>query len=480
MNTNKVIQKINNDKILNEIKNFAQENFEHAKIYVVGGVFRDFWLDKENFDKDIVIDGVSAQKFTKSLAERLNATFIPLDEENKIYRLVLEDKINCIDIAEVVGENIEQDLKRRDLTINSVAVNLSSGEIIDINNGIEDLKNKKIREISEQNFLDDPLRLLRVYRFEAMLGFEIDKDLQNIVRKHADKIKKSAVERISYELLKLFGGAYSFKALFDMDEAGLLARILPISQDLKTVPPNLHHHLDLFNHSIEVVKQIQEIYQKGSAEVKEHLDNVEFGPVSRLAHLKLAGFLHDIGKPSTWTIEENTGRHRFIKHDDVGAKMSVSILKKLKCSKKQIDYMAKMIKYHIYPSHVVQSPELSEKIYMRLIRKMDADVIDVITLAMADRLSARGEEITDEIVANNLSNLQKLLDYYLSIKDTLEPLEKLLSGDEIMEIFNIKPSKELGVLIESLKEAQISGDVTTKEEAIGHVKSLLACVCDIT
>lgn len=468
---NKIIEKIKKDKIINLIKNNAQDTDSNSNIYLVGGTIRDFYLGKENFDKDIIVENIDAEYFAKTLAKQLKATFIPLDEENKIYRLVLKDKINYIDVANPIGKTLEEDLKRRDLTINSIAINLRTFEILDLNDGIKDLKSKKIRHINEQNFIDDPLRLLRTYRFQAMLGFDLDSELTEIIKKHAKKINKPAVERKNYELLKLFSGDYSAKTLIEMNESGLLAEILPVSNELKKVPPNLHHHLNLFEHSIEVVNQIQIIYEKSNPIVREHLQQIDFGGTTRLAHLKLAGFLHDIGKPDTWTIEEDTGKHRFIKHDDIGSKMGANILKKAKFSKKQIDYIAKMIKYHIYPSHVISSPDLNEKIYMRFIRKMENEVIDVIILAMADRLSARGVEITDDIVTKNINNLQALLDFYLGIKDSLKPLPKLLSGEEIMEILQIQPSKKLGEVIKSLQEAQLSGEIGTKEEALGFINS---------
>lgn len=471
MNTNKIIQKTKEDKIVRLIMDFAEKFDKNANIFLIGGSLRDFYLEKENFDKDIVIDKVDAADFAQNLAKTIDATFIALDEENKIYRLVLQDKINYIDIASPMGKTIEEDLKRRDLTINSIAIDLKTFEILDVTGGIKDLEQKKIRHISEQNFIDDPLRLLRVYRFKAMLGFDIDNELAKIVEKHAPKIQKPAVERINYELLKLFSGE-SATTLIEMDKAGLLKEILPISQELKKVPPNLHHHLDLFGHSIEVIKQIEEIYEKSETRIKEHLERTDFGGASRLAHLKLAGLLHDIGKPSTWTIEESTQRHRFIKHDDVGSKLGISILKASKFSKKQIEYISKMIKYHIYPSHVVQAPELSDKIYMRFMRKMENDAIDIIILAMADRLSARGVEITEEIVQKNINELTALLNFCLNIKDSLKPLPKLVSGEEIMELLNIKPSKELGIIIKALQEAQISGDIITKEEALAFVKNV--------
>jgi len=467
---NIIIEKIKKDEIIKKIKAHSKD----AQVYLVGGTIRDFYLGLENFDKDIVIDKINAKDFAKNLAKSLDATFVPLDEENKIYRLVLKDKINYIDIANIIGNSIEDDLKRRDLTINSVAINLKTFEIIDITGGVKDLENKKIKHISEQNFVDDPLRLLRAYRFGAVLGFKIDDGLQKIITRHAAKIQKPAVERINYELLKLFEGRFSSQILFEMDKSGLLEEILPIIKDLKKVPPNSHHHLNLFDHSIETVKQIQRIYEESSNEVKLHLEKHDFGGASRLAHLKFAGFLHDIGKFETWTIEEETGRHRFIKHDDLGSKMAIEFLKKNKFSKKQIDYISKMIKLHIYPSHVIKNPEINEKLYMRLIRKMKENVIDIIILAMADRYSARGVEITDEIVNKNISDLNLLLEFYLKIKDELKPLPKLLSGDEIMEILNIKPSKELGEIIKKLHESQLSGEIQTKEEALNFIQNFTA------
>lgn len=465
---NSIIKKINSDEIINQIKNFAKTE----EIFLVGGAIRDFFLGKENYDKDIVVEKTDARDFAEKLAVFLDGSFIPLDEENKIYRIMLKNKIDCVDVAQSMGENLLEDLRRRDLTINSVALNLLTDEIIDPNNGLGDLKNKIIRHIREENFIDDPLRLLRVFRFQAMLGFDVDFDLMQIVEKHVQKISFPAQERINYELLKLFAGKYTVRALFDMDKVGLLNLILPNSNELKSVPPNLHHHLNLFDHSIETVNQIQSIYEESILDVKSHMDSVDFGGVSRLAHLKLAAFLHDIGKPSTWTIEEETGRHRFIKHDDVGSKMVSTLLKKKKFSKKQIEYISKMVKNHIYPSHVVQAPDINEKIYMRLIRKMENDTIDVILLAMADRYSARGVEITEDIVSANIGALSNLLNFYLEIKNELKPLPKLLSGDEIMSLLGLKPSPVLGEIIKKLKEAQQNGEVSTKNEAEDFVKTL--------
>ena len=438
--------------------------------YLVGGSIRDLFTKNCVFcDRDISIKG--AENFARKIANKWDGTFIELDNENKIYRVVLPDKINFLDISELQGNTIEEDLKRRDFTINAIAYDLANDKFVDVTGGLKDLKNKVLRHIDDKNFEDDPLRILRAFRFYAVTGFKMTIELENALKKYLPLALNPAKERINYEIMKLFGGDFVSGALLKMDEFGLLEKIFPCVIEMKKVPPNTHHHLDLFHHVVETVRQIEILYNKISGFEKEHLDAIDFGGFPRINHLKLAGFLHDIGKFSTWTIEES-GRHRFIKHDDVGSKMVVPLLRDLKFSKKQIEYISCMIKNHIYPSNVIVAPSLNDKVMMRYVRKMGDNVIDNIILAKADRLSARGVDITEEIVNTNISGLDKLLDFYLSKKDSLAPLPKLIDGREIMEILNIKPSPKLGEIINAINEAQLNGDITTHEEAVNYIKNL--------
>lgn len=460
----KIINKINDDELLNLIRNnFSEE------IYLVGGSVRDFAMDKTSLDRDLIVAGVDARDFALRIAEFFNAVFVPLDEVNRIYRVVLPDKINYFDITNPVEGSIDKDLARRDLTVNAVAVNLSTMEIVDKFNGLNDILNKQLNSVSEKNFIDDPLRILRAFRFMSVLGFKMSDELMCIIKKHINLLNLPAVERINYELLKLFGGNFAYDTLLSLDNTGGLEVLFPFVSELKRVPPNTHHHLDLFYHSLETVRQIQLLYLNAEKEVQSHLEEVSFGAHPRLAFLKLAGFMHDIGKFSTWSIEEETGRHRFIKHDDAGAKLAVPFLKKMNFSNKQIDYLTSMIKNHMYPSQVISAPELNEKVMMRYVRKMEDNSIDVIILAMADRFSALGEAVTEDMVNQNISGLQNLMNFYISVKDSLEPLPKLLTGNEIMSLLNIKPSPLLGKIITALHDAQLSGDVMTKEHAIDFV-----------
>lgn len=463
---NNIVEKIKEDVVLKQIIPLLG----NIDAYLVGGYLRDLFLGKRSFDRDIILICKNIEEFTKNIAKEINATFIELDKDWGIYRLVLEDKKNYIDFAKAIDNDIKKDILRRDITINAIAYNLVTNEFYDPTNGILDIKTKKIRGICEQNFIDDPLRLLRVFRFQSSLGFDIEQETYSFIKKHINLIEKPAKERVNVELMKLFEGANTAQTLLNMDKCGLLELIFPFVVEWKKIPKNTHHHLDLFNHLIETVNQVEVNFDKLPQGAQDILNIEPYGTVKKYAYLKLAAFLHDIGKPATWTIDETTGRHRFIMHDSVGAEKVPAFLKELKFSKKQISYIKSLIRYHIYPSNVNLN---NEKSVMKFLRKLDENTVDIILLAMADRLSAKGVDITEEIIEENIEHLNVLLNRYFESLEQIKPLPKLIDGNEIMEILNIKPSPILGKIISALKMAQEDGEIMTKDEAINFVKNIV-------
>lgn len=430
------------DKILNSIKEITK----NQKIYLVGGYLRNYFLKKEiSKDRDLVCIK-NAENIAKEISQKLNGTFIELDKENQIYRVVLSDKENYFDISNALEDNILKDAERRDFTINSIFYNLNKNELFDPFNGIKDIENKIIRTPNLKNLDDDSLRYLRMYRFMSYTGFEIEQNLENYSKENFKKVLSSAKERINYEILKIFEGDFLVETLLKMYENNALEVIFPFIKEIKKVPPNSHHHLDLVHHSIETVNNIQ----------------------SNKPLLKIAALYHDIGKPSTWTIEPQ-GRHRFIGHDIKGFELAKKELSQLKFSNKQISYIAKMVKFHIYPASLINCPD-NKKAYARFIRKLAEDTPDIIELSKADRLSARGVDVSDEMVEKSIKHLENLLNYYNEVQSMVKDPKSLLNGKEIMEILNIPPSKKVGLVLLELKEAQLTGEITTKEEAINFVQ----------
>ena len=430
------------DKILNSIKEITK----NQEIYLVGGYLRNYFLKKEiSKDRDLVCIK-NAENIAKEISQKLNGTFIELDKENQIYRVVLSDKENYFDISDALEDNILKDAERRDFTINSIFYDLNKNELFDPFNGIKDIENKIIKTPNLKNLDDDSLRYLRMYRFMSYTGFKIEQNLENYSKENFKKVLSSAKERINYEILKIFEGDFLVDTLLKMYENNALEIIFPFIKEIKKVPSNSHHHLDLVHHSIETVNNIQ----------------------SNKPLLKIAALYHDIGKPSTWTIEPQ-GRHRFIGHDIKGFELAKKELSQLKFSNKQISYIAKMVKFHIYPASLINCPD-NKKAYARFIRKLAEDTPDIIELSKADRLSARGVAVSDEMVEKSIKHLENLLNYYNEVQSVVKNPKSLLNGKEIMEILNIPPSKKVGLIILELKEAQLTGEVTTKEEAVNFIQ----------
>lgn len=431
------------DSLIEKIKPYIK-NYDS---YLVGGYLRDLLSGEISPDRDIAIKCDNLAKLTKKIADELNGSFVELDPVNEIYRVVFGN--DYIDFAKLLNNNLDDDIKRRDFTINAITYDINNEKFVDITGGKKDFEEKIIRTYKISNLSDDPLRTLRAIRFQAKLGFRIDDEIINFIKENNSLILNVAPERIHQELIKTFEGKFLIDALFSMDETGLLDVIFPFFKDIKKIPSNSHHHLDLFHHLIETTRNIR-------------INKPE---------LKLAAFIHDLAKPDCWTIEKDTGRHRFIGHDELGAKKVVPFLKKLKFSNKEIEYISKMVQFHIYPSALMKDENVTERAIIRFIRKIGDDTLDLLELARADRLSARGPAVSDEMVQVNLSNLEKLKEKYFEISPKLKEMPKLVDGNEIMQILNLKPSPKLKEIIDEIKELQLEGKINNKEDAINFLKN---------
>ncbi|HEY9765078.1 MAG TPA: HD domain-containing protein [Chroococcales cyanobacterium] len=440
------------------------------EIYLVGGFLRDRLLGKKRaVDVDLVIDGDPLP-----LLREFGGNFIPLDPDFGIYRIFVGSLY--FDVARMQGENIFEDLLRRDFSINAMGAGPLSEQsfpILDPAGGREDLEKKVIRAISRKNFRDDPLRLLRAFRFSANFGFEIEKNTLAWISALASRIGEVSFERISAETFKLLASP-SADVLEEMGECGLLSALFPELSLLSELAPNEHHHLGALAHSIEAVRQLEGLLEHSDwlgplkKDLFDYLDSSLAHERKVLPGLKFATLLHDVGKPSTFAFRE--GRPRFIGHDKEGANIAKKIALRLKLSVREVSFIETLVRHHMRPGLLATQGEASPKAIYRFFRDTKADGVAVLLLSLADRLSAQGPAVTPLDNEKNFSLVLRMLEDFFRAPEKVCPAP-LLNGKEVMEILGITSGPLVGKTLQELVEAQVQGLLKEKGEAIAWLQS---------
>jgi tRNA nucleotidyltransferase/poly(A) polymerase len=281
--------------------------------YIVGGSVRDLLLELSPNDYDIAVLR-NPEQFAKNIASKISGRIVrmgkPGSASGGIIRVVSGDKI--FDISSINDVSIEEDLNKRDFTINAIAYSLSSGRIIDPLGGIPDLAEKKIRMVSKQAFIKDPIRMIRAYRICAYLDFNIDPQTVSTIKRDAKLVKNSAGERIRTELFKILQSYKAYYYLSQMADVGLLREIFPELDTLKGCMQNRYHSYDVFEHTMKAFCCLEKILNDYS----EYIPKIYNQKIKQLnknkGHLlKLAILLHDIGKPAARSIDSQGILYRF-------------------------------------------------------------------------------------------------------------------------------------------------------------------------
>lgn len=364
-----------------------------CQAFLVGGYIRDALIygqhpERRQFpfkpkDLDYCIVGASAFAFAKHVSNQVNGHFVALDVKNDTARVVVQDG-TTLDFAGCIGASIEEDVLRRDFTMNALFWHANNPDsITDVFGGVADIIGGVVRAVSRQSFIDDPLRLLRAFRFAAMLDFQLEARTANWIKEEHAKICQVAAERITLELFAAFAVHQSKDVLLAMANSGLLEDILPELQPTRGVPKNSHHHLALFEHSLEALVQVEKIAQWPELKPVMNLDEELSYGVTRFASTKIAALLHDIGKPKTWIVTEE-GKHTFIGHEHLGCEMISEIGLRLKWSRPAERLIAKLVKWHLRPGQLFHHERPTAKAVHRLYRQVGKDMPELILLSLAD------------------------------------------------------------------------------------------------
>jgi poly(A) polymerase len=438
----------------------------------------------------------------RELAASIGGRLVTLDDARDIVRVVAPGDLQplYVDISSLVG-GLDEDLRRRDFTIDAMAVSLAEASgmpwsnVIDPLGGRVDLEAGVIRAVSLSAFRDDPAWLMRAPRLAAQLGFTIAEDTALQIQREAPIVSAVAPERVRDEFLRTLASPGVASSLRLLDSLGLLCRVIPELADAKGVTQPREHYWDVFNHLIETAGQVERIIQgtgygvqgtgdsrtpypeprtlyptfEGMAE--RFAEEVSDGH-TRLALLKLAGLLHDIAKPATRSVE-STGRIRFLGHHTLGAEVSAGILRRLRFSGRGVELVRLLVLNHLRPTQMAQSGELpTGKAIYRYFRDAGDAAIDTLYLNMADFLAARGPMLREDEWAEHCRVIGYILREGLERRSP-ETLPTLIDGHDIIERFALSPGPEIGKLLRLAREAQANGEVTTKEEALELVRANL-------
>ena len=472
--------------------------------YLVGGYLRDRLLPRvpsPNLDPDLdlIVDG-DPESLARGLAASLSAGFFAVSPSRGVFRVTARETGErgkpawSIDLKGFSGD-VQEDLARRDFTVDAMALRLDdrlteswatdgwAGSVIDPFNGRQDLAEKRIRAVSPSVFQDDPGRLLRSVRLVAQVGFRLDPDTATLVRKDAHRLGLTSAERSRDEFLTILSLDGARAHLEVLDRLDLLCRLIPELAPAKGVDQPRVHYWDVWGHTMHCVEEA-EMVTKGhrnspiymfvpwTPESEAHFSQETGDGHTRGTMLKLAALFHDIAKPQTKSVEAD-GRTRFFGHSELGASMAEDRLTKMRLNSRSVALVSKMVEHHLRPNNMSKDVELpTPRAIHRYFRDLGEAAMDTVYLALADYLATNGPSLSQE----HWSGHARMMEHILQ-SGAQQPVpmgqDRLLNGHDLIEHLGVEPGPLVGELLKKIIEAQSTGEIQTREEALALARESL-------
>lgn len=481
--------------------------------YIVGGVLRDYFLKVSSCDIDLILPVINKEKL-KKIAGGIDAKYFILDDKTQAYRFITRINNLQIDISAFAGRSLKEDLLNRDFTFNALAYPLAGidkekivlkktrrdefrlhlkgikkSRVTDICGCVADIEKKVIKTPSEKSFPDDPLRMLRVFRFAAQFGFKIHKKTLHQIKQYSKKINSVSGERVQDEILKLFSFDGLVYFLKKIDTCGLLTALVPALESQRNCAEVYYGKGGVLKHTFNVVDRIEFLFENLPEifpKFRRHLSCWR----EKINLLKLAALLHDIAKPETAKMIKE--RLRFFHHEDRGAKMAEDILAGWRFSRHNTKLISAVIKQHLRIGNLAANPIVTDRAVYRFFKDSEGFSIPLLILCWADyasyiskpallKLRKKSCEKPFAITAGGLkrTGIKKTLRHlqvinlmfktYFYHKPKVIPTN-LINGNDVMKILNITPSPKIGEILESVRIAQVEGKVKTRQSALNYIK----------
>jgi tRNA nucleotidyltransferase/poly(A) polymerase len=454
--------------------------------WIVGGALRDELLGRPVRDVDVAVLGDPARA-ARALAADVRGPVFRLSEAFGAWRVIDRRAQRVYDFAPLQGERIEEDLAKRDFTVNAMArpvaleaLGTGSGDaaadLVDPLGGRADLEAGTLRVLGPEAYESDPLRPLRLARFAAELGLAPDPETERLTRAAAPRVADAAGERVFGELRRLVIAGGALPGLELADRLGVLEAVLPELTALHGVEQSDYHHLDVYDHTLEVLAQLievedglDELFGADADRLRAVLAEPLADELTRGQALRFGALVHDIGKPVTRDVRAS-GRITFMGHDAAGERMVHDVSRRLRTSERFARFLGGLTRHHLVLGFLVHERPLDRAQVYRYLRRTAPVEVEVTLLSCADRLATQGRR-GDEATAVHLELARELMAAALDWRDQGPPRVPV-RGDELAHELGIEPGPELGRLLGELEQAAYAGEAATREQAIALARRL--------
>jgi putative nucleotidyltransferase with HDIG domain len=450
----------------------VREALRGEDAWIVGGTVRDALLGRPLADLDLAVAG-DAGRAARRIAPALRGPAFPLSEAFGAWRVLDRDRRFSCDLSPLQGPTIEADLRRRDFTVNAMAVPLAGGGLLDPLGGLRDLDAGVLRvlEAGEDAYAADALRPLRLARLATELPLRPDAQTAELTRRAAPRVREASGERVWGELRRIVAAPRVVEGMRLADELGLVEPILPELHALHGVEQSTFHHLDVFDHTLEALGHLielerfpAEVFGEAAPELVAVLDEPLGDGLTRGGALRLAALLHDVGKPATRGIRADGKGFSFVGHDRVGAELAHAACRRLRTSERLASFAAACARHHLVLGFLVHERPLSRRSVYGYLTTCEPVAVEVTLLTCADRLATRGAN-ADRAIAAHLALAGELMTEALRWRRAGPP-RPAVRGDELARALGIPPGPELGRILRRLQEASFTGEAPEPEAAL--------------